>query len=84
VIQKGISADGDGLNDNFELTGFDVKNLQIFNRYGMKVYSKSNYTNQWFGQSDGGDDLPDATYYYVIERNNGENITGWIYLNRAQ
>ncbi|MCA0349307.1 MAG: choice-of-anchor J domain-containing protein [Bacteroidetes bacterium] len=84
VIQKGISADGDGLNDNFELTGFDVKNLQIYNRYGMKVYSKSNYTNQWFGQSDGGDDLPDATYYYVIERNNGENITGWIYLNRAQ
>jgi gliding motility-associated-like protein len=81
-IQKGISADGDGLNDNFELTGLDVKNLQIFNRYGMKVYSKSNYTNQWIGQSDNGDELPDGTYYYVIERNNGEVKTGWIYINR--
>ncbi|MGV9002953.1 T9SS type B sorting domain-containing protein, partial [Flavobacterium sp.] len=84
VIQKGISADGDGLNDNFELTGLGVKKLVIFNRYGMKVYTKDNYTNEWFGQSDKGDELPDATYYYVIERNNGESITGWIYVNRAQ
>ena len=84
VIQKGISVNGDGLNDNFELTGFDVKKLTLFNRFGMKVYSRNNYTNQWFGQSDKGDELPDATYYYVIERNNGEATTGWIYLNRAQ
>jgi gliding motility-associated-like protein len=84
VIQKGISANNDGINDDFELTGFDVKSLELFNRYGMKVYSKANYTNQWHGQSDNGDELPDATYFYVIERNNGENITGWVYINRAQ
>ncbi|WNM19502.1 choice-of-anchor J domain-containing protein [Flavobacterium capsici] len=84
VIQKGISVNGDGLNDCFDLTGFDVKSLQIFNRYGMKVYSKGNYTQQWCGQADNGDELPDGTYYYVINRNNGETKTGWIYLNRAQ
>ena len=85
TIQKGISADGDGLNDNFDLLGFDVKKLTIFNRYGMKVYSKTNYTNQWMGQTDKGDELPDATYYYVIEFNtSSESKTGWIYLNRAQ
>lgn len=83
-IQKGISANGDGYNDNFELTGFDVKKLQIFNRYGMKVYSRSNYTNEWYGQSDKGDELPDGTYYYVIDRNSGKTVTGWIYINREQ
>ncbi|MBM6498640.1 choice-of-anchor J domain-containing protein, partial [Flavobacterium macrobrachii] len=83
-IQKGISANGDGFNDNFELTGLDVKELQIFNRYGMKVYNRKDYTNQWIGQSNSGDELPDGTYYYVIERNNGETNTGWIYITREQ
>lgn len=84
VIQKGISANNDGYNDYFDLRGFNVKKLSIFNRYGMKVYSKGNYTDQWKGQSDDGDELPDGTYYFVIERDNGENRTGWIYINRAQ
>jgi gliding motility-associated-like protein len=82
-IQKGISANGDGLNDSFELSGFNVKKLTIFNRLGMKVYSKNQYTNEWKGQSDSGDELPDATYFYVIEFNSGDEAkTGWIYINR--
>ncbi|RKS00900.1 fibronectin type III domain-containing protein [Flavobacterium sp. 102] len=84
VIQKGISANNDGLNDSFDLRGFNVKKLGIFNRYGVKVYEQSNYTDQWKGQSDGGDELPDGTYYFVIERDNGETRTGWIYINRVQ
>ena len=80
-IQKGISPNGDGDNEEFILA--DVKTLSIFNRYGSKVYSHgSNYTNQWHGQSNAGNELPDGTYYYVITRNSGESITGWIYINR--
>jgi gliding motility-associated-like protein len=84
VIQKGISVNNDGLNDTFDLTGFDVKKLTIFNRLGMKVYSRNNYVDEWGGRSDDGEELPDGTYYYVIDRNNGEAKTGWIYINRAQ
>jgi gliding motility-associated-like protein len=84
VIQKGISVNNDGLNDTFDLTGYDVKNLSIFNRLGVKIYSRNNYIDEWGGQSDNGDELPDGTYYYVIGRNNGETKTGWIYINRAQ
>ncbi|MNK48463.1 PKD domain protein [compost metagenome] len=81
-IQKGISPNADGKNDFFDLSGFDVKNLKIFNRYGKEVYTKDNYTNQFFGQGTHGDDLPTGTYYYSIESNNGKNQTGWIYINR--
>jgi gliding motility-associated-like protein len=83
-IQKGISVNNDGFNDTFDLTGFDVKKLSIFNRYGQEVYSRANYVNQWGGKSDGGDELPDGTYFYVIDKNAGGSVTGWIYINRAQ
>lgn len=82
VIQKGISVNNDGLNDTFNLTGYNVKKLSIFNRLGMVVYTRNNYLNEWGGNSDNGDALPDGTYYYVIERDNGETKTGWIYINR--
>jgi len=83
-IQKGISVNNDGLNDTFDLSGFDVKKLTIFNRLGMKVYSRNNYVDEWGGKSDDGDELPDGTYYYVIEQRSGTVKTGWIYINRAQ
>lgn len=81
-IQKGISPDGNGSNDFFDLRLMDVKKLEIFNRYGLQVYHQSNYKDQWFGQTNNGEPLPSATYYYVIEFNNGESKTGWIYLIR--
>jgi gliding motility-associated-like protein len=81
-IPKGISPNGDGMNDNFDLSGLDVKQVEIFNRYGQQVYSQSSYTNQWHGQNNKGDELPTGTYYYVIERHNGETKTGWVYINR--
>ena len=82
TIPKGISPNDDNKNDNFNLTGLNVMNLQIFNRYGKTVYSKNNYTNEWAGQTDDNKELPTGTYYYVIELTNGNVETGWVYLNR--
>lgn len=81
-IPKGISPNGDELNDYFDLSNLIVKKLEIFNRYGVKVYSKTNYKKEWDGKSDGGQELPDATYYYVIEEEGNSPITGWVYINR--
>jgi gliding motility-associated-like protein len=82
-IQRGISPNADGLNDFFDLRNMNVSELEIYNRYGVKVYSKGNYTNEWIGQADNGNELPDGTYYYVISfTNNQEAKTGWIYINR--
>jgi gliding motility-associated-like protein len=85
-IQNGISpGDGNGENDVFDLTGFNVSQLYIYNRYGMKVYEKSNYIKEWGGQDSKGNELPTGTYYYVLElRDGNESRSGWIYINRAQ
>jgi len=83
-IQKGISPNNDGLNDNFDLEAYNVKELKIFNRYGTNVYSKANYQNEWVGQSDNGKELPDGTYYYVIDFADLKTKTGWIYSIREQ
>ena len=81
-IPKGISPNGDNKNDAFDLTGLGVKELSIYNRYGTKVYGRTDYTNQWSGQTDNGNELPDATYYYVITINTNDIKTGWVYINR--
>jgi len=81
-IQRGISPNNDNYNDFFDLQLLNVKHLSIFNRYGVKVYQKENYTKEWVGQTSDGKELPSATYYYVIEFRNGETITGWIYVQR--
>jgi len=83
-VQRGISPNGDDKNESFDLTALDVRKLSIFNRYGAEVYSFNGaYTDQWEGQSAGGDELPTGTYFYMIERANGESRTGWVYINRA-
>jgi gliding motility-associated-like protein len=82
-IQKGISPNNDGLNDSFDLSSYNVTDLQIFNRYGICVYNRANYSNEWFGQANNGNELPDGTYYYVINFENIETKTGWIYINKA-
>jgi len=80
-IPKGVSPNGDTLNDNFDLTGMNASKVSIFNRYGQEVFARHNYTNQWHGQTDNNEDLPSGTYYYVVVAPNGTK-TGWVYLNR--
>ncbi|RLJ36099.1 gliding motility-associated-like protein, partial [Flavobacterium lindanitolerans] len=83
TIPRGISPNGDSLNDTFDLGGMGVRHLSIFNRYGTEVYSyKGSYTNQWHGQDRDGKDLPDATYFYSITKQDGSTVTGWVYINR--
>ncbi|WP_262674644.1 gliding motility-associated C-terminal domain-containing protein [Paenimyroides tangerinum] len=79
-MQKGISPNGDGLNEYFDLVSFGGVDLKIFNRYGSVVYEKSNYKNEWNGQSKTGKQLPSGTYFYQIQTNIGEQFTGYIQL----
>ncbi|WP_321996537.1 gliding motility-associated C-terminal domain-containing protein [Draconibacterium orientale] len=71
--------------------------IEIFNRWGNLVYEQERYGNEdywgdvdawWDGRSMhdmqvGDDQLPTATYYYILYFNDGskEPITGFIFLN---
>ncbi len=91
-LNYGISPDGDGINDVLviEATRRRTENrLEIFNRWGIKVYEANGYTNDWNGSSDGrvtiskDKGLPVGTYFYILEfMDNGEKATGYIYINR--
>ncbi|KIA92679.1 MULTISPECIES: gliding motility-associated C-terminal domain-containing protein [unclassified Flavobacterium] len=79
VIYNAVSPNGDGHNDYFNITGlekFSENSLEIFNRYGAKVFETSNYgaNGNWFrGISEGrvtvsrGEGLPSGTYFYVLK-----------------
>lgn len=82
TVPKGISPNGDGDNDFFDLTNLNVQHLKIFNRYGSEVYSKSNYSNEWVGKSNSGAELPDGTYYFIVHFSGGKTNTGWVYINK--
>ncbi|TDS57884.1 choice-of-anchor J domain-containing protein [Myroides indicus] len=81
-IPRGISPNGDNLNDVFDLTPHGVEDIKIYNRWGTEVYSHgAGYTTQWHGQGKNGKQLPDGTYYYVIIAH-GKTRTGWVQINK--
>ncbi len=82
-IQKGISANTDGNNDDFDLTALKViPKFEIYNRYGVLVFNQDGYTKQWHGQDNSGNQLPTGTYYYFFVTESNEAKTGWIYVSK--
>ena len=80
---EGISPNNDGLNDKLDLSSCDVVKLEIFNRNGTLVYSKENYSDEWFGQTNKGDNLPVGTYFYTVIYDGGsKKRSAWIYISR--
>lgn len=62
-----FTPNGDGYNDQWyikEITEWPNAQINVYSRWGSRVFQATNYQNDW-----GGDDLPAATYYYVIELN---------------
>ncbi len=83
---KGFSPNGDGINDEFIIAGlqnYPNNSIEVYNRYGNKVYESKNYQNYWDGVSTGKTQkLPAAPYYYVLSINGGSKILkGWVYIN---
>ena len=80
VVPKGISPNGDGLNDGFNLEIFNLVELKIFNRYGMEVYNHGEgYIDQWKGQDKNNRELPSGTYYYIF-KTLFDTYIGYVYL----
>jgi large repetitive protein len=73
-IPNGITPNGDGMNDEFIIPEIKLNpelypdnEFIVFNRWGDVVYQAKPYNNDWNGTtSNGGKELPQGTYYYVI------------------
>lgn len=89
IFYSGITPNDDGDNDywhieNIELPQFARNTVRIFNRWGEEVWSANGYDNnqvRWEGQGRTDGDLPDGTYYYVVEINS-TTYKGYIELTR--
>lgn len=69
IIANMITANGDGFNDVWNVQNIEyypVNHVTIYNRNGMEVYEAEGYNNSWNGTYNG-EQLPDGTYYYVLE-----------------
>lgn len=83
-IMNLFTPNGDGINDIWVVNYIEVTapfKVNIYNRSGKQVYANNNYQNTWNGQYDG-NPLPQATYYYIIEDDEGEIFKGPITIIR--
>jgi hypothetical protein len=70
---------------------FPNNNVKIFNRNGIKVFEADNYNNldivfRGLGEKGvyaTGNELPDGTYYYIIDKRDGSKpVAGFLELLR--
>jgi len=88
-----VTPNGDGVNDSLVIPETDLSpnnSIQIFDRYGLKVFEMNNYTNQFNGfattnnfviAKDKG--LPSGVYFYILDLKDIDlDFQGFLYLAR--
>ncbi len=87
-VPGGFSPNNDGINDVLIIQnslGRKV-HLEIYNRWGNRIYKSADYQNDWNGRcTEGihiGDDVPVGTYYYVVILDGKDKMSGYITINR--
>jgi gliding motility-associated-like protein len=82
-IPNVFSPNEDGINDIFlvNYTGSQPFNLQITDRWGVKVYAGTNKNKGWNGKDVKGADVTDGVYYYYL-RIGEKEYTGPVTLMR--
>ncbi|MDO9261394.1 MAG: gliding motility-associated C-terminal domain-containing protein, partial [Flavobacteriaceae bacterium] len=92
TIFNEFTPNDDGINDYFIIKCVELypnNKLEVYNRWGHKVYEKQSYNNNWDGTANTGnvisrkDKLPVGTYYYVFNLGDGTPaFSGWLYIQR--
>jgi gliding motility-associated-like protein len=88
-VPGGFSPNGDGINDIFvvdRIETFPNNRFIIYDQEGKKVFEMEGYQNTWNGKLPGelsGSDLPEGTYFYVLELDDSRMpLKGSIYLRK--
>jgi gliding motility-associated-like protein len=76
LIPNVFTPNGDLKNDFFTIRGNrPYSKLEIYDRWGLQIYSKENYDNSWNGENSSA-----GAYYYIYKRGNGGLYRGWVEL----
>lgn len=80
TIPNIFTPNNDGSNDTFVIKGiedFPESLLEIYNRWGKKLYECVGYKNDWTGKN-----YADGVYYYILTLENGKSHHGTVTLMR--
>lgn len=76
-----ITPNNDQLNDRLifkDLDFYPDNQLQVFNRWGNRVFEQNSYQNTWEG-----DDLTDGIYFYILTlKEKNQTYSGFFHLQR--
>jgi gliding motility-associated-like protein len=73
-IANTFTPNGDGKNDTwiiYNIWLYPNATVKVFNEWGNLLFASTGYATPWDGRYNG-NALPSATYYYIIDLNNGE------------
>lgn len=93
LVYNEFSPNNDGRNEFFHIECIEQypnNHVEVFNRWGVKVFEAYGYKNDWDGTSQAratintSDRLPVGTYYYILDLGepNSTPNTGWLYITR--
>ncbi len=70
-IPNVFTPNGDGSNDilHIKSSGVQEISLQIFNRWGQKLYEFAGPKASWDGLAPSGSEVPEGTYFYFVKAN---------------
>ena len=69
IVPNVFTPNGDGNNDVFHIVAGSMKvfDVQIFNRWGQKIFETNSPNIDWTGRSSSGVMESNGTYYYIIQ-----------------
>jgi gliding motility-associated-like protein len=77
-IPNMVTPNNDGQNDYFKILSLpNGSGLEIYNRWGERVYASSNYDNLWAANN-----VSDGLYYYLLKLPDGNDFRGWLHVIR--
>jgi gliding motility-associated-like protein len=84
-----FTPNGDGFNDTWQINGiqdFPKSSVEVFNRWGQRVFISIGYDNEWDGTNNG-TEVPEGNYFWVILLNRSDlqitnTVTGSVAIAR--
>lgn len=63
-----FTPNGDGQNDEFliQLKGLEFISLEIYNRWGLKLFESTQENRGWDGRTNTGSKVVDGTYFFIV------------------